>query len=394
MTLTTTKRQTDGSERQKITCQLCFRRYHRLDVHLKSAHSINVKQYRDQFPHAETISDWARQRASAGQQRRADSDSPQIEPPRPSVGDESQKPLLFGRIALDQRRGLPDAELALVPPHDPNWICGEREKDQLESIALGAEQNTPVFVFGPAGCGKTTLFERLAALVGQPTIRIQLNQRFTADEFVGKIELELDSDTGQQVTTWKDGALTSAMRYGRWLLLDEITAAPAGVMMKLQAVLEGRSLILTENNGEIVKPHPHFRIFASDNTNGRGDGTGLYAGTNVLNEATMDRFGVVLEADYPGRDDEIRILVARTGVKSDLAKRMVSVAHKVRAAIRAEECYGSLGTRRLILWAAATQRLGDARKAAKITLLGKMGQDDRVFVEGLIQRYFGGEVAL
>jgi len=379
----------DGSE--KIQCKLCECWYHRLDAHLGFAHKTNVAEYNERFPGAPTISATARHRAKSGQNK--------VTAPKPVTSPtgypiEEAKPvaspdtLHFGCVQLKIRRDLGADDGVYVPKHNPNWMVGKTEEQMLEELGLAVEENSPAFIYGPTGCGKSTLVEELAAMLNQPCVRVQLNQRFTTAEFVGFHEIAADG-----TTVWRDGLLPQAMRNGWWLLLDEITAAPAGILMKLQAVLEGKPLVLTDNGGEVVVPHASFRFMATDNTNGRGDDTGLYAGTNVINEATLDRFGVVIKANYPAKETEVEILMNRTRVNRAIAEKMVTIASKVREALANEMCYCTFSTRRLIAWASKAVRMRDARRAAQITVVNKLSADDAKFVDNLIQRYFGGDVA-
>lgn len=297
-----------------------------------------------------------------------------------------------GVARLRQRTDLETVDLPYVPKHDAGFIFGKTEMENWEDIAIGIEDDEPVYIAGPTGCGKTAGIMELGAALNQPVRRIQLNRDFKVGEFVGRATLETD-ESGNTVTGWKDGVLTEAQRNGWWLLLDEMDQAHPDVLMKLQAVLEGAPLVLTENFGEVVERHPDFRIISTANTMGRGDDTGLYAGAKIMNEATLDRFGVVLKADYPERGTEEKIIRGRTGIDAATAKKMVTVAHKVREALEKEECMCTFSTRRLIAWANKTMRhQGDTRRAAKAAILNKLQPEDALFVNELIQRYFGGEI--
>jgi cobaltochelatase CobS len=202
--------------------------------------------------------------------------------------------------------------------------------------------------------------------------------------------LVVDEKTGQTVTEFVDGPLPEAAKKGHWLLIDEVDSGPAHVMFILHPVLESpRHLMVMGDQGQEVEFHEHFRVIATANTLGHGDDTGLYAGTAPMNEALLDRFGIVIKIDYPSPADEEAILVSRTSVKASVARQMVALANKVREAQRNETTMSSISPRRLIMWASKAARLGDPVKAAKITITNKLSADDAAFVDGLVQRYFG-----
>lgn len=279
-------------------------------------------------------------------------------------------------------------------PYVPKWDEGyEPDKGLLSDIALCVEQDLNLLLTGPTGCGKTSSVLALAALLGQPVERVNLHGDVRSGDFLGEKVVELDEATGQAVVVWRDGVLPRAMRTGRWLVVDEIDAAPASILMTLQSVLEPwRRLTLSANHGEVVVPIPGFRLIATANTIGRGDETGLYVGTNVLNEATLDRF-VVRECGYLSQGREIRLLQGRTGISRDLATKMVAVADLIRSGAQREECYTTFSTRRLVSWAALVVCLGgrpaDVRRGYRLAVAGKLSAEDRSYVAAIVQRIFG-----
>lgn len=388
----------DSKGREKIECLECGNFYHRLEIHLKEKHSMTVSEYNTRHPGAPTISDAARAMASTAQKKAHNPTvgapvgavAPVVEESTPESTDDFKIGVARLQMRLDSE--LTALQKAEVPRHDAGWLPGKREMEQLEHIAVGIEDEDNIFIFGPTGCGKTTIVKQLAAIVNNPYKRFQFSQKISTEDFIGQMEIAIDDESGKQVTRWKDGAFTRCWREGHWILLDELTMAPPAILMRLQACLEGDDLVLIENGGEVVPRHTNTRVFATDNTNGRGDDTGLYAGANVLNEATLDRFGTVICFEYPDSATEANILVKRTNVKEEWARKMVEVALKVRAAFENEECYCTFSTRRLIAWAKKAKRYNNVRKAAKVAVIDKLSRDDAKFVDSIIQRYFGGEV--
>jgi cobaltochelatase CobS len=358
---------------------------------------MTLADYQAKYPGAPTISEAARKMASKGQKKAAKAkpvESTTAPEPKEADGVINAEDFKVGvaRLKLVKDKDLTTLQKAEVPKHDAKWFPGKREMEHMEHIAVGIEDNDNIFIFGPTGGGKTTIVKQLAAIVNTPCIRFQFSQKISIEDFIGVVEIAVDEDTGKQVTRWKDGAFTRAWREGYFIILDELTMAPAGVLMRLQGCLEGDDLVLIENGGEVVPKHERTRVFGTDNTNGRGDDTGLYAGANVLNEATLDRFGTVIKFDYPDKDTEVQILTQKTGVKIDWARKMVEVAVKIRDAFNREECYCTFSTRRLLAWAKKAKRYNSVRKAAAVAVIDKLGADDAKFVNGIIQRYFGGEV--
>jgi len=392
--MTSANQKFDKQGNKKIECQVCGKYYHRLDVHLKTKHGMSVSDYNHQFPGAPTISESARQNAQQAQKiRSAGQASASVAAVQAAKVDDDPNTLKIGVARLKIRDDLTEQDKAHLQTHDPHWVFGAKEMEQWEALAVGIEHNTPVYIAGPTGCGKTAAVKELAAAMNQPLRRVQLNRDFKVAEFTGRATLEIDPNNGQQITGWKDGVATEAMRMGHWLLLDEIDQIHPDVLMKLQAILEGSALVLTENFGEVIEPHPNFRLIATANTLGRGDDSGLYAGAKVMNEATMDRFGIVIKAGYAEKNTEANLLVARTGVAKDMARKMVEVAHKVREALAKEETSATFSTRRLIAWATMTVTFGCPRTASKYTVLNKLeDEEDAQFINGMIQRYFGGDV--
>jgi len=374
----------DSKGREKVQCKLCSLWYHRLDVHLSKKHSTNVEAYTKDFPGSPTISDAARKQAAVAAVKKADKTA------KTATAKADDDAFKLGVARLYQRKDLTKADQHHVPTHDPHFVLGNPERERWEYIGIGIESRENVLIVGPTGCGKSAAVLELASVLNQPLRRINLHGEIRASDFVGDKTVEVDPETNQAVVTWTDGILTDAMRKGHWLLLDELDAAPAHILFVLQAVLEkGMTLVLPGNGGEVVKAHEHFRLIATANTLGRGDDSGLYNGTNLLNEAFLDRFGIVIQASYPLPNTEIDIIVERTGLNREDATKMVNVAKDVRKALETETVYCSFSTRRLVTWADKARRLGSPKRALQIAVTNRLSPSDAKFIEGLVQRYWG-----
>jgi len=376
----------------RIECLCCRdegrdnRWFHQLSVHLKSKHGISVEEYNERYPGAPTISKFGSKQVSNAQRGKTKkgSDKPMDKATSYSGDTETGEitTLHFGCAKLNI---VPDTDLnaedsALIPVHDPDFVVDEQ---LLEELALSIEQGDNVMVVGPTGCGKTHNVKELAALINQPMKRLNMRGDVRSANFEGEMALTTD-EAGNNVTEFSDGPLVQAMENGWWLIVDELDAAPPHILFVLQAVLEDdHRLVLDKDGGREVHAHPRFRIIATGNTNGRGDETGLYTGTNLLNEAFLDRF-VVLEQGYLPKRAEIDLVVQKSGISRDDATKMRKVAEKVRFGLKNDECNCTLSTRRLIRWARKAVRLG-LRRAAKLEVLSKLSSDDREFVDGIIK---------
>jgi cobaltochelatase CobS len=349
---------------------------------------MSVAEYAAQFPSTETESDYAN-----GRRFEASPPRMNVSARAPARSQYSANPLKFAcGVELKPRDDLSPEEFDFVPKYDFDWEISETEIEKWEFYAVAVAERENVLDVGPTGCGKTAGLFQFAATLNQPVIRFNLSGDARVAQFVGEKSVEIDPDTKQAVVVWKDGILTRAMRNGWWLVLDELDACPPQILFVLHGVLEkDGQLTIAENGGEKVSPHPDFRVFSAANTIGRGDESGAYEGTQILNEAFLDRFGVVLDSDYQSEDVEVKILVAKTGVPKNRAMKMRRVAAKVRDGLRNRECECTFSTRRLIAWASKSRFLG-AVKAAQITVLNKLSADDRTFVADIVQRHFGGDV--
>jgi cobaltochelatase CobS len=304
--------------------------------------------------------------------------------------------LKFGVAELQIRDldSMDEYDRAFVPEWDEKY---QPDDSIFEAVAILAQESMPGLLVGPPGCGKSTGVRALASLINQPVRRVSLNGDLRTSDFVGTKLLMVDPATGQTVSGWRDSVLPDAMRRGHWLILDEFDSCPPEIGFILQSVLEpDRILTLTDNYGEVLVAHPQFRIFATANTIGKGDDAGIYAGTHVLNEATLDRF-CVIECNYQDSAIETKIVHERSGLATFYTKQMVATAILIREGFKKSECTCTMSTRRLVSWAtfadrymAGTTSEPDRKraiaKAYKMAIGGKLGPEDAKYVAGVIQR--------
>lgn len=303
------------------------------------------------------------------------------------------KSLRYGTVTLPIRDDLTDRDQLFVP----KWDADIEADEALErAIALGADMDIPVMMVGPTGCGKTRTLLNMACALNQPVRRVNLFGDIRSADLLGEKSLEPDATTGESVVVWRDGVIPDCKRNGYWLLLDEIDACPASIGFTIQALLEpGHPLLLTGNNGEVVEQEvsgPGIRIFATANTLGRGDDTGIYAGTNLMNEATLDRF-LVEKVDYLPAAKEAEVLV-KQGLSAVTAAKVIEAAALIRSGFTKAECTSTLSTRRLVAWVRIARRmtaagavgLPELAAAYNLSVGHKLPPEDSKFFAGVMQR--------
>ena len=280
-----------------------------------------------------------------------------------------------------------------VPDLDPDYLF---DRQTTLAILAGFAHNRRVMVTGYHGTGKSTHIEQVAARLNWPCVRVNLDSHVSRIDLVGKDAIVLKD--GKQVTEFRDGILPWALQHNVALVFDEYDAGRPDVMFVIQRVLEvsGRLTLLDQNR--VIRPHPAFRLFATANTVGLGDTSGLYHGTQQINQGQMDRWSIVATLNYLPHDAETNIVVAKVksfaGTKEgrDTANKMVRVADLTRNAFMAGDLSTVMSPRTVITWAENAEIFGDIGFAFRLTFLNKCDELERPLVAEFYQRCFGKEL--
>jgi cobaltochelatase CobS len=288
---------------------------------------------------------------------------------------------------MERRNGDPHPDCPKARP----YIFDEA---QVKEISVGVDLGMNIALTGPTGCGKTTLPIALAATLGHPVIRFNCNGETRVSNMVGMNRPALEE--GVLTLRFSPAALVKAMSEGYWTIFDEIDAALPSVLFVLQPVLEEgcRSLHVPET-GEVVVPAPGFQIFATGNTFGyRAMARAHYTGTNVLNDAFVDRFGIVIAVNYPSEEQERKRISANCPGVDPL---VVTGIAKVADHLRSEAGFSSdFSTRRCVQWARLVPEFSDeggisgVMMAAECAVLRKLkNPTDAKVAREVISRVFG-----
>ncbi len=280
-----------------------------------------------------------------------------------------------------------------VPDIDPDYLF---DRETTLAILAGFARNRRVMVTGYHGTGKSTHIEQIAARLNWPCVRINLDSHISRIDLVGKDAIVLKD--GKQVTEFRDGILPWALQHNVALCFDEYDAGRPDVMFVIQRVLEvsGRLTLLDQNR--VIRPHPAFRLFATANTVGLGDTSGLYHGTQQINQGQMDRWSIVTTLNYLPHDNEVDIVLAKAkhyqGNKEgqDIVNKMVRVADLTRNAFMAGDLSTVMSPRTVLTWAENAEIFKDVGLAFRLTFLNKCDELERALVAEFYQRCFGHEL--
>lgn len=262
-----------------------------------------------------------------------------------------------------------------------------------------------LYVFGHTGTGKTSGITQILSKLNWPTQQLTCHEDLQFAELVGQFVMRSEKPGEAPQMKWIDGPLTTAMREGHALVLNEIDLVEPGELSGLNDVLDGRPLVISENGGEIIHPHPDFRVFVTGNSCGSGDESGAYPGIKAQNLAAMDRYRM-LEVEYPDAEIEENILRNVTpDLPEVIVKGMVKTANEIRLVFMGRTEDGSsaldagtqlgvtMSTRLLRRWANLTWDFSNANNALQyaldIALLRRASPEERVAITQICKSVFG-----
>ena len=280
-----------------------------------------------------------------------------------------------------------------VPEIDPAYRFN---REVTLAILAGFAQDRRVMIQGLHGTGKSTHIEQVAARLNWPCVRINLDGHISRLDLVGKDTIVLRE--GKQITEFQEGIVPWALRRPVALIFDEFDAGRPDVMFVIQRILErdGKFTLLDQN--EVIAPHPQFRLFATSNTVGLGNLNGLYHGTQVLNQAQIDRWNIVATLNYLPRQDEVNIVQARVPTLCnekghELIDAMIAVAELTRNGFATGDLSTLMSPRTVISWAENHEIFKDVELSFRLSFLNKCDEAERPVVAEYFQRCFDKELA-
>jgi cobaltochelatase CobS len=279
-----------------------------------------------------------------------------------------------------------------VPPVDEAY-CFDR--DTTLAILAGFSFNRKVLIQGYHGTGKSTHIEQVAARLNWPCIRINLDGHISRIDLIGKDAIVIRD--GKQVTEFREGLLPWALQTPTALVFDEYDAGRPDVMFVIQRVLEADSRLTLLDQNRVIRPHQAFRLFATSNTVGLGDTTGLYHGTQQINQGQMDRWNIVATLNYLPHDTEVKIVLANVpDYDTEEGRRtislMVRVADLTRAGFMAGDISTVMSPRTVINWAENNDIFDDLSFSFRLTFLNKCDEIERSLIAEYFQRCFGNDL--
>ena len=278
-----------------------------------------------------------------------------------------------------------------VPSIDESY---KFDKNTTLAILAGFSHNRRVMIQGYHGSGKSTHIEQVAARLNWPCIRVNLDSHISRIDLLGKDAITLKD--GKQITEFKEGILPWALQTPTALVFDEYDAGRPDVMFVIQRVLEVEGKLTLLDQNKVISPHSGFRLFATANTVGLGDTSGLYHGTQQINQGQMDRWHIVSTLNYLDPELELKVVLSKVPSLDnkeglEVAKNMISVANLSRQGFANGDISTLMSPRTVISWAENFQIFSDLNKSFEITFLNKCDETERVIIAEYYQRCFDSE---
>jgi cobaltochelatase CobS len=265
------------------------------------------------------------------------------------------------------------------------------------AILSGFKYNRRVMVQGYHGTGKSTHIEQVAARLNWPCVRVNLDSHVSRIDLIGKDAIVLKD--GKQITEFQDGILPWAIQNNTALVFDEYDAGRPDVMFVIQRVLESEGKFTLLDKNRVIKPHPSFRLFATTNTVGLGDTSGLYHGTQQINQGQMDRWNIVTALNYLDNKKEKEIITSKvksydTPEKEEIVELMIKVADLSRKGLINGDISTVMSPRTVLTWAENAEIFDfNIPLAFKLTFLNKCDDSEKPIIAEYYQRCFGEDIS-
>ncbi|MGQ0526723.1 MAG: cobaltochelatase subunit CobS [Alphaproteobacteria bacterium] len=279
-----------------------------------------------------------------------------------------------------------------VPDIDQTY---QFDHDTTLAILAGFAHNRRVMIQGYHGTGKSTHIEQVAARLNWPCVRINLDSHVSRVDLIGKDTIVIRE--GKQITEWKEGLLPWAIQHPVALVFDEYDAGRPDVMFVIQRVLESEGRLTLLDQNMIIRPHPAFRLFSTTNTIGLGDTTGLYHGTQQINQGQMDRWNIITTLNYLPHDDEMNIMLAKfpelqTPEGREMVDKMVRMADLTREGFINGDLSTVMSPRTVMSWIENTQIFENRDLAFMLSFMNKSDEVERPIIAEYYQRCFNVEL--
>ena len=279
-----------------------------------------------------------------------------------------------------------------VPEIDEGYIF---DKDTTLSILAGFNHNRRVMVQGFHGTGKSTHIEQISARLNWPCVRINLDSHISRRDLLGKDAIKLKD--GKQITEFQEGMLPWSIQNPVALVFDEYDAGRPDVMFVIQRILEVEGKLTLLDQNKVIKPHPSFRLFATTNTVGLGDVTGLYHGTQQINQGQMDRWHILSSLNYLDENQELKVVLSKvnefnSNKNKEILKNMIKLANLTRNGFENGDISILMSPRTVISWAQNYKIFKDIIDSFKLTFLNKCDDLEKPIIVEYFQRCFDIEI--